>query len=69
MLKITFQGENLALFSKWPFIKVFIFPGERGKQKSPTSNKPDPQNPTFNHLFSFNSMKKEIMKKSGLHIR
>ena len=42
--------------------------GERGKQKSPTSNKPSPHNPTFNHLFSFNLMKKDIMKKSGLHI-
>ena len=66
---VAVNGTNLALMARWPFIKVHIFPGVRGKQKSPTQNKPNPQNPEFNHLFTFNSMKSSIMKTSGLHIR
>ena len=65
---VAVHGTNLAMMARWPFIKVYIFPGVRGKQKSPTQNKPNPQNPEFNHLFTFNSMKPSIMKNSGLHV-
>ena len=36
---VAVKGENLATMARWPFIKVFVFPGVRGKQKSPTQNK------------------------------
>jgi hypothetical protein len=65
---VAVSGTNLAQMARWPFVKIHVFPGVRGKQKSPTQNKPSPQNPEFNHLFTFNSMKRSYMKESGLHI-
>ncbi|CAG5088807.1 Oidioi.mRNA.OKI2018_I69.PAR.g11978.t1.cds [Oikopleura dioica] len=65
---VAVSGENLAVSATWPYVKVHIFPGIRGKQKGPAQNKPSALNPEFNHLFTFNSMRKSIMAESGIHI-